>query len=333
MIFSIKSFFSKFEKKAMAIIIGLVARYYLNKPGLAEVISIKVPTFKAGLFTLMNEICYLLRLEKSFRLTSLSIEVTNHCNLDCLMCPVSTQMKRRKGFIDEGFFQKIINDNIHLEFIFLFQWGEPFLHPKIFELIKHASVKNIRTMITTNGTICSDKMIERVLDSRLERLTFSVDGLGSTYTRIRGFNYDQLRANILNFKKMRDLKKSKLKIDISMVVFEKTEADIEKFMDEWRDVADGIYLIPRLVPGIREKRCREMWRGNLTILWDGRVVPCCADFDGGMVIGDATKEDISKIWNGTQMKQLRKLHGQEIFNGICSRCSEYKNPWVSSRFS
>jgi len=326
-------FFSKFERKIMEIIIRLVVRYYLKKPSLSELILIKVHTFKAGLFVLTNEICYLLGLEKSFRLTSLSIEVTNHCNLACFMCPVGTRMKRPKGFMEEGLFRRIIDDNLHLEFIFLFQWGEPFLHPKIFEFIEYASAKNIRTMVTTNGTFFSDEIIERILDSGLERLTFSVDGVGTTYTRIRGFGYEQLKASILKLKKLRDYKKSGLKIDISMVVFEETAGDIEKFMDEWGDIADAIYLIPRFVPGIRKNKCREMWRGNLTVLWDGRVVGCCSDFDGKMVVGDATKEDISSIWNGEQAKQLRRLHSRRVFTGVCSNCGEYADPRANMRFS
>jgi len=326
-------FFSNLEKRMMKIIIILVARYYLKKPALSELISIKVTTFKTGLLILMNEICYLLGLEKSFRLTSLSIEVTNHCNLHCLICPASTRMKRRKGFIDENLFRKIIDANASLEFILPFQWGEPLLHPKIFELIRHASAKGIRTMITTNGTICSDQIIQQILDSGLERLNFSIDGVGSTHTLIRGFDYGQLKANVLKFKEARDLKKSSVKIDVSMVVFEKTEADIEKFMEEWKDFADSIYFIPSFIAGARQKRCREMWRGNLTILWDGRVVPCCADFDAGIVVGDVTKEEISNIWNGAKMKQLRRLHRQGTFCGICSRCSEYVNPRANARFN
>lgn len=317
----------------MELIITLVSRYYLRKPTHAGLISVKIPTLKSALFVLLNEICYLLKLEKSFRVTSLSIEVTNHCNLECLMCPANTMMKRPKGYIRQDLFKRVIDSALNLEFIFLFQWGEPLLHPKIFELIRYASSKGIRTMVTTNGTICSDEIIQRALDSGLERLTFSVDGVGSTHTSIRGFDYYELKTNILRFKELRDRNKSNLKIDISMVVFEKTEADLKKLHDEWKGIADRIYLIPRLFSGDRKKRCREMWRGNLTILWDGRVVPCCADFDAGMVVGDITKEDISSIWNGVQMKGLRRLHGQGIFSGICSRCSEYRNPQVNLRFS
>ena len=326
-------FFQKIEKKAMAAIIRLVTRYYLKKPDLNELISIKIPNFKAGLFALINEIYYLLCLERGFRLTSLSIEVTNHCNLDCLMCPASKQMKREKGYIDEELFRKIIDNNSQLEFILPFQWGEPFLHPKLFALVKEATTRGIRTMITTNGTICSDEIIEQILDSGIERLTFSVDGVGSTYTRLRGFDYNQFKANILKFKKIRNIKKSNLKIDISMVVFEETEVDLERLVTEWKGVVEGIHFVPKFIPGERKKRCHELWRGNLLVLWDGRVVPCCVDFDGRIIVGDAQKESLSQIWNGKNMRRLRRLHRQGRFPQVCDQCEEYRSLRISSRFS
>ena len=326
------SFFDRFEKKVMAVIMKLIARYYLKKPVHADLISVKISTFKVGLSALLNEFSYLFGLEKGFRLTSLSIELTNNCNLNCLMCPTAAQMKRRRGFLDEGLFRKIIDTSPDLEFIFAFQWGEPFLHQRVFDLVKYASVKGIRVMVTTNGTICSDEIMRKILDSGIERLTFSADGVGPTYTEIRGFDYGQFKTNILKLKKLRDLEKKSLKIDVSMVVFDKTETDIEKFMREWKAIADGIYFIPRIIPGIRKKKCREIWRGNLTVLWDGRVVPCCVDFDGTMVVGDAVREGMSSIWNGYRMGQLRKSHRQEIFPGVCGNCGEYRNSHINSRF-
>ncbi|MFC1514808.1 radical SAM/SPASM domain-containing protein [Candidatus Omnitrophota bacterium] len=261
------------------------------------------------------------------------MEVTNQCNLSCLMCPASKRMKRPKGFMNGELFRAIIDTNPDLEFVFLFQWGEPFLHPKIFELTKYVSAKGIRTMITTNGTIFSDEIIEQILDCGLERLTFSIDGVASTYTRIRGFDYDKLKANISKLREFRDFKKSNLKIDISMVVFEETEGDRDRLIQEWRDIADSIQFIPRLIPGVRKSRCRELWRGNLTVLWDGKVVPCCVDFDGKMITGDATKDDISQIWNGQDMRRLRILHGQKMFTDACKQCSEYKSAVTSTRFN
>ena len=132
---------------------------------------------------------------------------------------------------------------------------------------------------------------------------------------------------------MVSLKKSSLQIDVSMVVCEKTENDIDTLKHEWGKVVDRIYFIPRLISGLRKERCRELWRGNLTVLWDGRVVPCCVDFNGMMVVGNARFDSLTHLWNGEQMQKLRRLQRRRSFPPICSQCSEYKKKGISNRFT
>ena len=44
-------------------------------------------------------------------------------------------------------------------------------------------------------------------------------------------------------------------------------------------------------------RCPTLWT-NLSILWDGRVVPCCFDIDAEYVAGDLQKNALEEIWKG-----------------------------------
>lgn len=312
--------------------IGLIARYYLRKPDLEELIALKFPTFKAVFVAALNELYFILGLTRSFRLTSVNIEATNACNLKCKMCPVPHDMSRPKQFIEFALFQKILDENPQLEFILPFQWGEPLLHKQIFEMIAYAHQHGIRTMMTTNGTLLTPEINRKILESGLTRLTFSVDGFGETYTAIRGFNYEQLKANILQFKTMRDELKAVTKIDISMVVFEDSEADIQKYRAEWEGIADRVQLIPRFVPGVRRHKCRELWRGTLVVLSNGLVTTCCADYDGTMIVGDARTEHLTAIWNGPKMRALRRSHVRKHFPGLCRTCSEYESAVVNKRF-
>ncbi|GHS93367.1 hypothetical protein FACS1894139_02910 [Planctomycetales bacterium] len=63
----------------------------------------------------------------------IDIELTNHCNLSCLMCPTGTGVaKREKGFMSAPLFSRILEDckgkKVGLRFI---RWGEPTLHPQL----------------------------------------------------------------------------------------------------------------------------------------------------------------------------------------------------------
>ncbi|MFQ5646109.1 MAG: radical SAM protein, partial [bacterium] len=61
----------------------------------------------------------------------LSIELTNHCNASCIMCP-RKEMTRKKGHMEFSLFKKIINDcrSQPLKKINLFWFGESLLYPK-----------------------------------------------------------------------------------------------------------------------------------------------------------------------------------------------------------
>jgi MoaA/NifB/PqqE/SkfB family radical SAM enzyme len=65
------------------------------------------------------------------------IELTNHCNLACIMCPRHA-MKRDKGFMSDEIFRKIIDEcakyKTPIRFI---RFGEPFLHPNIVEFCEY----------------------------------------------------------------------------------------------------------------------------------------------------------------------------------------------------
>lgn len=60
---------------------------------------------------------------------------------------------------------------------------------------------------------------------------------------------------------------------------------------------------------------------QLVILADGRVVLCCLDYDGRIVLGDISRHSIREIWLGDKAESWRKkiLHAQDI-PSICRIC-------------
>lgn len=64
----------------------------------------------------------------------------------------------------------------------------------------------------------------------------------------------------------------------------------------------------------------------MVILWDGKVVPCCEDFDRKMVLGNVEVSSIEEIWNSNAMVNLRNKHVRGEFHSIslCRGCSEYE---------
>jgi len=252
------------------------------------------------------------------------------------MCPVGNgEMKRKQGYMSFEDFKKIIDEAYKYTNLLLpFQWGEPLIHPQIWKMIKYAVSKKMRVMLTTNGTLLNSHTIPLIVNSGLERITVSVDGVGSTYENIRGFSYSKLKENIKLLKDTRDKLNPKLKIDVSMVVYEDTQDQYKEYIKEWKDLCDRIQFIPRFVKNKRTTRCRELWRGVPVIFWDKKIGVCCADYNAKMIIGEFRENtSLLKVWNNKKMRYLRKLHNKKIFPSICRYCSEYNTKIASKRFS
>jgi len=62
---------------------------------------------------------------------------------------------------------------------------------------------------------------------------------------------------------------------------------------------------------------------NLTVLWDGKVVGCCDDFEGVYTVGDLDNDpSMEKIWNSSKMMQLRTHHIKKTASTLspCAEC-------------
>ena len=72
----------------------------------------------------------------------------------------------------------------------------------------------------------------------------------------------------------------------------------------------------------RKHPCKTLWH-NLVIAWDGRVLPCCFDFDAKSVMGDIRVQTLDEIWNGPAYVKLRQLELQGRNNTpLCANCTQ-----------
>jgi radical SAM protein with 4Fe4S-binding SPASM domain len=59
---------------------------------------------------------------------------------------------------------------------------------------------------------------------------------------------------------------------------------------------------------------------QMFVLWDGKVVPCCMDFDSKQILGDANKQHLRDIWNDSNW--MRDKHRNYDFDiPVCKDCN------------
>lgn len=68
----------------------------------------------------------------------------------------------------------------------------------------------------------------------------------------------------------------------------------------------------------------------MSILWDGRVVPCCTDFTGEYTLGDIKKESLMDIWNGEGLVELRSKIIEKKYRevSLCKGCDILFRPQI-----
>jgi len=220
-----------------------------------------------------------------------------------------------------------------VQFVNLFLWGEPLLHPRVTDMIKYAKENEIEVEIYSNATLLDDRMSRAILETRLDRIIFSLDGVDGMYESLRNFPYDRVEKSIMTFLEMRNQMKAPTSVDVSMVVVQETECAVSDFKTRWEPIVDTARLQRHNTYEKNERTtsCFELWRGNGVVHWDGTVVPCFIDYDATVKLGDANTQTLQEIYNGKRYQQIRTMHTRGIFPGICHYCSEYETREVSSR--
>ncbi|MBT5968655.1 MAG: radical SAM protein [Nitrospina sp.] len=269
-------------------------------------------------------------------ITSLIIEPTNTCNLRCTFCFVTDGMTRDGGFMDFNLFKKIIDDCTDLEHLCMHNWGEPLLHKDIFRMIEYAKNKGVNYVVmNTNGTLLTDKMINRIVNSKLDIIRFSIDGSAETFKRVRGVELENIEKNIKKLKIIKEKKKPELKMGVVFTVEEDTEGDAEEYINHWEKIVDHVRLQPKLITSPRTEVCPEPFGkdyGKLVVLWDGRVIPCCVDYNANLMIGNIQNDTIPNLWKSEKLNILREQHLKGEFPDTCANCNECESNKADKRF-
>jgi len=280
----------------------------------------------------------------------LTVETTSMCNLACMMC-ARGYANRPQGHMKFPLFRKIVDEaRVFAIDVFLCLWGEPLLHPQIFDMIKYAKDAGLNTIMSTNATRLDHGNRVKLLKSELDSLILSLDGARKqTYEAIRrGAKFEEVVDNIRSFLEMRRrLRAKRPRTALQIIRMRATEKEIVPFIQRFRNLPVDEIRVQRfdtcaghpLIRGLGSNKlrgtgirgpCGALWH-TLTVYWDGRTVPCCRDFDARCVTGNASTEGLLDIWNGQRMQTLRQAHISRRYQSIqlCGECTD----WPSETFS
>jgi len=116
----------------------------------------------------------------------LQISLTNRCNLSCRMCSIANSLPKEQELSTAQILHAIDEAQGYGIKEILLTGGEPFLREDLFEITKYCYGKGLRSIVTTNGTLINDRLIEPIINSKISHLHFSIDGLEETNDYFRG---------------------------------------------------------------------------------------------------------------------------------------------------
>lgn len=293
----------------------------------------------------------------------ISIEPTTSCNLRCPECPSGLRsFTRPTGMLQEKVFETVLDQLAPwlMNLTFYFQ-GEPYLNTRFLEMVKYASGRKVFTSTSTNAHYLNDDQAKRTVESGLDRLIISIDGVSQeTYEQYRiGGQLSKViegTRNIIAWK--RKLKSRTPHVVFQFLVVRANENDIPRLyqlakemgVDEVKlktaqiyDYENGSPLIPENPKYSRYQKeenglfkiknpllnqCWKMW-SSCVITWDGKVVPCCFDKDAKHVMGDVTQQPFEEIWQSQPYQNFRQsiLRSRSEIE-ICKNCSEGLEVWA-----
>jgi radical SAM protein with 4Fe4S-binding SPASM domain len=192
----------------------------------------------------------------------LTIDPTNFCQLRCPFCPTGAERKvRAKAILKMDDYRRVLDELgptlLHIDFM---NWGEPLLHPHLFDMIAYAKKFDVDTLVSTNFNDFDEEAAEKMVLSGLDAVILSIDGLTQkTYEkyRVRG-DYDKVIRNLkLLVKKKKELGRSNPYIIWQFLVFKHNEHEAEKVREFAKDLGvDTVGVTPAFLPfrpGIKDE--------------------------------------------------------------------------------
>jgi MoaA/NifB/PqqE/SkfB family radical SAM enzyme len=258
------------------------------------------------------------------------IESTNICNANCVFCP-RDEMHRRQGVMSLDLYRKIVDEcaELGITHVRVHNYGEPFMDRRLTEKVRYAKQKGIPEVgMISNGSLITEDVARGIIEAGLDAINISVDASGREVfesTRL-GLNYDKVIANVERLVRIRsELERRRPKLILSFVR-QNNSADEQAFIEHWRAIADKIHItdLHNWAGTLHRESdvnypCYRPWL-TFTVLWDGRVSLCCADFDGRTVLGDLNTSTIREIWNAPPYVAARHAHLESGGPDICRSC-------------
>jgi radical SAM protein with 4Fe4S-binding SPASM domain len=273
-----------------------------------------------------------------------NIEITNACNLNCLMC--NTKMQERPySYMKPEVFERIILQlkETGIKTAGLHTVGETFVYKDLESLFEIARLHDFTLWVSTNGHFPERiEEIYRKFPKILNDIRISVDGANKeTFEHIRvGGSFDKV---IESFEVVHRLNRGKQNFKIGVTLDSILNMDtayelplyFERFEKYVAPENINFWVVTGLSPDssyfretfpfsnlIRSEVPCDMPFNSQYFTYDGKATMCCRDYNGEITVGDIMDTSIKEIWDGESAEKVRDQHRnpETLSIDACKKC-------------
>ena len=167
------------------------------------------------------------------------IEITNICNLNCEFCPET--YRKKKSMSVEQFEEIIRKIHSHTKLVCLHVKGEPLLHNQLEKMLEILERYDLKSNITTNGTLIKEKLDILKKAKSVRQINFSIhsimqnkelntkylkdifdcaEELENTIISYRLWNLQSIQENTINERIIQEIEKYYKKHDLKKQLME-----------------------------------------------------------------------------------------------------------------
>ena len=265
---------------------------------------------------------------------AIDIELTNRCNATCSFCP--REKTPKQGFMDYETFRKAVSRAKEFDanaVVSLTGLGEPMLHPRFMDCIRHLHEQGLDPAFTTNASRMFRDVSSALLDAGLKRIDISVSDIGDDYKKVYNLDYKVTHQNICDFI---ELNQGRAKTQVTVVRHDGNQDKLGEVEDYWKSKGiDEVRLIREVNRGgscskeyffqgsdkYKKQAYEALEKSGFSDLcgapfsgifigWNGNYYLCCMDWEKTVPF-DSAIDDVDNL-------KFKFLHGD---TPLCDSCS------------
>jgi MoaA/NifB/PqqE/SkfB family radical SAM enzyme len=274
------------------------------------------------------------------------IQTVSGCNASCVFCPnQKTALEIPLGVrMDWDLYRSVVDQCVDLGVrrYSPYLMNEPMLDPELplrIEVITRRKRRGMWSKINSHGGLFTERMARGLLDSGLDKLHFSVQGIDpAVYFRVMRLRFEKVLRNIERFLELKQKGGYRLpRVKIVMLDTTEIHGDLPRIRAFWRARGLEINLnqlenrghhakIQSDAIAVRPLQpfdwCQRMF-DQLYVLHDGRLAQCCADWEQTSILGDLSRERLADVWRGAAYTEQRRrfLEGR-VAGMLCDGCTK-----------